>query len=192
MDGKLGLAYSAFGRMVAWGKSYAIGDGAFGQQTEVGKMLIDQRLHWKSTYNCPVTAMVFVQRRRTTLDLLLGNMCYVRERYTWATGIDTTTLVAAADPTTAPYWDTECGGGASVSGQNGGTNRFRYSTPESGAWLEPITVNAGQSLDVRYRETLYTQAWAGGGSAGGGENTVYTFHNTIYVFALPEPLTVAT
>lgn len=184
VNGVLHLGYSAMAREVAWTSASSVGDGEFGQLTSTGKLLVDMRLHWKSTYDCPVIVEPWYQRQRRTLQLQFGNYAYVRERYTVATGVDTGTPILAPEPNTDPNWNTEFGGGLNAAQQLGGT--YRTSMNESACQcIFPTRLEVGQSIDVRVRATLFTQEpWLGGNSG----NFCYAFNNFLRFRAFPENL----
>lgn len=181
VNGTLEMGYSAFGREVAWIDGASVGDGQFGQLTSTGKLMVDMRLHWKSTYDCPVICHMTYQRQRRTMQVSFGGFAYVRERYTYAVGVDTGTPILAPDPNTDPYWNTEFGGG--IDGTGGG-GIYRTSMNESMCiCIFPQRLEVGQSIDVRMRGTLFTQIpW----NATSDQNFAYCFSNFLRIYALPE------
>ena len=212
-DGVLGLDRSAMSRVVARSTVQSTGDGDHGAHNprdvqppeawdEVDhnlKTMIDQRVHWKNDYGVPVQVQVQIQRSRRTMVLQSPNFAFIRERYTHRVGTDFLTNVLAPEPDPSEIWQTEWGGGIDVGVQRpegGGEGwvprygRFRNSTPESSLMLEPVTVGATQSIDVRYRAALITPyTW--------WEKSTYerevdfiarseAFSNTILIWAHPQ------
>ena len=182
VNNKLALSYSAMAREVAMAEAFSTGDGEFGEQGSAGKRMVDMRLHWKSTYAVPVMVESWYQRQRRTLQTQFGNFAYIRERYTAAVGIDSTSQILAPEPTTDPDWNTEFGGGLNAAQSLGGT--FRSSLCETSCQcIFPTRVNPGQSIDVRVRATLFTQTPFAGGNPG---NFAYAFANFLRFRAFPE------
>ena len=180
--GILALGHSAMARVVANTVAFTVGDGDInGPLTSTGKLILDARAHWNSTYAAPVTVVPFIQRRRNTFKANLGNTLHTRERYTVAVGVDSTSTILAPEPTTDPTWDTEAGGGVVGAGTTGA---FYLSTPESSATLAQYTVQPGQAIDVRYRMTGFTAFT--GGSWAAGNNSIYAFFLVIKLLVLPE------
>lgn len=180
VGGVLHLGYSAMARKVAESAGPSVGDGEFGQLTSTGKLVTDMRCHWKSTYKCPVNVQVQLTRQRRTMQIMSGNFAYIRERFTSAVGIDTGTPIMASEPTTDPYWDGEFGGGIGGDGSVG----YRTSTPLASCILFTTLIPVGQSLDVRFRATIFTQTPWGGGAP----NSVAAYTTFLSFVAFPENL----
>lgn len=180
VDGVLHLGYSAMARKVAEAGAASVGDGEFGQLTSTGKLMTDMRLHWKSTYKCPVNVQITLTRARRTMQIMSGNFAYIRERFTSAAGIDSGTPILAPEPTTDPFWDSEFGGGIGGDGSVG----YRTSTPLSSCVLFTQLIPVGQSIDVRFRATIFTQTPWGGGSP----NTAQGYTTYLSAIAFPENL----
>lgn len=179
---KLALSYSAMAREVAFAEAGSVGDGEFGAQPITGRLLVDMRLHWKSAYTVPVIVESWYQRQRRTLQMQFGNFAYIRERYTAAVGVDSTSQILAPEPTTYPDWNTEFGGGLNAAQSLGGA--YRTSMCETSCQcIFPTRVLPGQSLDVRVRATLFTQDPFAGGNPG---NFVYAYSNFLRFRAFPE------
>lgn len=184
VNGVLHLGYSAMAREVAWTQTDSVGDGEFGELTSTGKLMVDMRLHWKSPYKNAVMVESWYQRTRRTLQMQFGNFAYIRERYTYAVGVDSGTPILAPEPSTDPIWNTEFGGGLNASTSLGGV--YRTSMNESACQcVYPQRVEVGQSIDVRLRATLFTQTpWLGGNPG----NFAYAFGNVLRLKAYPENL----
>ena len=178
VDGVLHLGYSAMSRKVAEVGSGSVGDGEFGQLTSTGKLMTDMRLHWKSTYKAPVNVQIQLTRARRTMQIMSGNFAYIRERFTGVVGIDSGTPILAPDPTTDPLWDSEFGGGIGGDGSVG----YRTSTPLSSCILFTALVPVGQSIDVRFRATIFTQLPWGGATP----NSAYGYTTYLSAVAYPE------
>lgn len=178
---KLALSYSAMAREVAMQEVASTGDGEFGAQPITGRQMVDMRLHWKSTYQVPVIVEAWYQRQRRTMQTQFGNFAYIRERYTAAVGIDSTSQILAPEPTTYPDWNTEFGGGLNAAESLGGA--YRTSVCESACQcIFPTRIEVGQSFDVRVRATLFTQDPMAGGNPG---NFAYAFSNFLRFRAFP-------
>lgn len=178
---KLALSYSAMAREVAFAEAGSTGDGEFGEQPITGKQMVDMRLHWKSTYQVPVIVEPWYQRQRRTLQMQFGNFAYIRERYTFAVGVDSTSQIIAPEPTTYPDWNTEFGGGLNAAEPLGGA--YRTSMCESACMcIFPTRLEVGQSLDIRVRSTLFTQTPFAGGNSG---NFAYGYMNFLRFRAFP-------
>lgn len=202
-DGVLGLDRSAMSRVVARSTVQSTGDGDHGAHAPIAivpagtsystslKTMIDQRVHWRNDYGVPVVVQVQIQRARRTMYLSAPNFAFVRERYTHRVGIDFPTNVLAPEPDPTSVWDTEWGGGIDV-GQTGGSpnyGQYRQSQPESSLMLEPVSVGANQSIDVRYRASLITpyRWWAKEAYSNQSDFVARTeaFNNTILIWAYP-------
>lgn len=210
--GVLGLDRSAMSRVVARDIAYSTGDGDHGAQAPNSvqppedwgsvdhglKTMIDQRVHWKNDFGIPVTVQVQIQRARRTMLLQAPNFAFIRERYTHRVGSDFLTNVVAPEPDPTQIWDTEFGGGIDVGVQRtedgeGWTpnyGRYRNSTPESSLMLEPVRVEAHESIDVRFRAALITpfQWWQESTFEADGDFVARAeaFHNELLLWAFPE------
>lgn len=203
--GILGLDRSAMARVVARSTVESIGDGDHGAQDPAEvvpeedwakvshrqKTMIDQRVHWKNDFGCPVTVQVQIQRARRTMWLSSPNFAFIRERYTHRVGVDSGTNVLAPEPDTHEVWDTEWGGGIDVGLEDGKPRygQFRNSTPESTLMLEPVRVGTTQSIDVRFRAALITaHRWWQPSLVPEFVARMEAFSNTMLLWAYPEPV----
>ena len=204
-NGILGLDRSAMSRIVARSTVESTGDGDHGahkpQSVEPAtdwnsvshslKTMIDQRVHWKNDYGVPVEVETQIQRARRTMVLSAPNFAFIRERYTFRVGIDSTTNVLAPDPDPTTVWDTEWGGGIDLGLANGQPKygRYRSSTPESTLTLEPVRVGVGESIDVRFRAALITPyLWWQPSKIENFVARMEAFSNTILLRAYPQPV----
>lgn len=190
-NGVLGLDRSAQARLVVENKQSSTGDGPIANNANPGipgKILIDQRAHWVNDFGLTVQVQVQIQRARRTLYCSAPNYLFIREAYTWLTGSDSSGPITAPTPDIASNWQTEWGGGIDV-GINGNPakpnyGQWRLSTPESALFLPLITLNAGQSIDVRFRANACNpyQWWT---NAPTQVTEIYAFSNTIRMVAYP-------
>lgn len=202
--GILGLDRSAMSRVVARSTVESTGDGDHGahaparvfpegdQVSRSLKTMIDQRVHWKNDYGCPVTVQTQIQRQRRTMHLSAPNYAFVRERYTQRVGVDGPSMVLAEEPDPTLRWNTEWGGGIHTGLKPDGKPNFgqyRSSTPESSLMLEPVRVGVGQSIDVRFRCSLITPYdWYQASQVEFFVARMEVFSNTILLWAHPEPV----
>lgn len=192
--GILGLDPSAQARIVSESTQASVGDGPLASNANPGvpgKIMIDQRSHWVNDFGVPVQVQVQIQRARRTMLLSSPNFLFIRERYTYVVGYDTSGPILAPTPSVDPTWQTEWGGGIDVGIKNvSGTltpnyGQFRLSTPESMLFIPLMRLEIGQSIDVRFRASCvnpYTW-WT---NAPSQKNEIYAFSNTIRMLAFPE------
>lgn len=177
VNNKLALSYSAMSRLASVVSAAPLGDGQVTNGND-RRLITDLRLHWKSPYTVPVRAVAWYGRQKSTVQTGGSNFMYIRERYTAAIGIDSTSQVLAPEPTTDPLFNTEFGGG-------GDSSMIRNSQPESFGIINHTMdqVGVGQSIDVRVRANLFCQEpWNGSAT----NNYVYTLYHFIYLFVYPE------
>lgn len=204
--GVLHLARSAMPRVVLEQSTPSVNDGPITSHSPMTnqKILIEQRGHWKNDFGVPVNVQVHIQRARRTMSTTCPHLVFLRESYTSRVGTDGTTQVLAPTPTTHPDWNTEWGGGTFApfaSMQSGDNNASEWpaitswqSTPEATTVLNEIRVPEGQSLDVRFRVGLVTNAFVNvnWGDAKPRNNYdiafVWAFSNTMRFVATPEPI----
>ncbi|MGW4578267.1 DUF7172 family protein [Rhodococcus aetherivorans] len=190
--GILGLAAAAFADEVATVYTASVGDGTFTAAGASGKLLIDQELHWASTFPCEVNVLPVIRRKRRSLRTTSSNVAMVRERYTTLVGVDSGTLVQAPEPVNSSTYDSEWGGGAIVGTGATGTNTPRswdhFSCPEATTVLDPITVPVGSSLSMRFRASLFTPNGFQAASVGTDINDVYVYGNRLSFLVLPTPI----
>lgn len=188
--GILGLDRTAQARVVVEAKQESTGDGdVSGNPGVPGKQLINQRVHWVNDYGLTVQVQVQLQRARRTMYLSAPNYLFIRERYTWKTGVDSPSQVIADEPELSTIWQTEWGGGIDV-GINGNPakpnyGQMRMSMAESTLFVPLITVNAGQSVDVRFRASVVNpyRWWDNAPTQVGA---IYAFHNYTRIVAYPQ------
>lgn len=201
--GVLGLDRSAMSRVVARSTVQSTGDGDHGAHAPFAvepasdwdnvshnlKTMIDQRVHYRNGDGVPVTIQAQIQRSRRTMRLSSPNFAFIRERYTHRVGVDFPTNVLAPEPDPTEIWNTEFGGGIDV-GLEGGTPRYgqyRSSHPESSLMLEPVLLDPGQSIDVRYRASLITPfRWWQPELIPNFVARMEAFSNTILLWQYPE------
>lgn len=204
--GVLHLSRSAMPRIVLESKSSSLNDGPVDGHSPMKnqKIMIEQRAHWKNDFGVPVNVQVQIQRSRRTMSTTCPHTLFMRETYTTRVGTDGRTQVLAPEPTTHPTWNTEWGGGNFApfnSMQQSNDNKPEWpaitmwqSTPEATTTLNQIRVDDGQSLDVRFRVGLVTDAYVNvpWQDAKPRNNypiaTAYAFSNVIRFFAFPEPI----
>lgn len=188
--GILGLDRSAQARIVSESTQASTGDGPVTSNPGIpGRVLIEQRAHWVNDYGVPVQIQVQIQRARRTMYVSSPNYMFIRERYTYVTGYDTSGPILAPTPTVDPTWQTEWGGGidVGVKGSPAVPNygKFRLSTPESVLFVPLMRLEIGQSVDVRFRASLVNPyVWWTNAPSQVGE--MLAFSNTILIMAFPE------
>lgn len=163
------------------------------------KIFIEQRGHWKNDFGVPVNIQVHIQRARRTMSTTCPHTVFLRESYTTRVGTDGITQILAPTPTTHPNWNTEWGAGLFMPWNATGNNEWPsittwQSTPEATTVLNQIRVDVGQSIDVRFRAGLVTNAYVNvpWGDARPGNNYpiafMWAFANTMRFLATPEPV----
>lgn len=187
--GILGLDRSAQSRVVVEATQASTGDGPVSGNPGVpGKQMINQRVHWVNDYGVTVQIQVQLQRARRTMYLSAPNYLFIRERYTWATGVDSPSQVLAPEPDVTSIWQTEWGGGIDVGVKSGVPiyGHFRQSMAESTLFVPLITLNAGLSVDVRFRASVVNpyQWWDNAPPVKVQE--IYAFSNTTRIVAYPD------
>lgn len=205
-DGVLHLARSAVPRIVLESTSQSMNDGPITGHSPMRnqKIMIDSRAHWKNDFGVPVHVQVQIQRSRRTMSTTCPHTVFLRESYRTRVGTDGTTQVMAPEPTTHPDWNTEWGGGTfapfgTMQESEDGKKEWPaittwQSTPEATTTLDMIRVDVGQSLDVRFRVGLVTDAyvnvpWDHAKPRNDYEiATVYAFRSTIRFLTFPEPV----
>ena len=201
-NGVLHLARSAMPRIVLESTSNSMNDGNITGHSPMNnqKIMIEQRGHWKNDFGVPVNVQVQIQRSRRTMSATCPHTVFLRERYTTRVGTDGITQVMAPEPTTEPDWNTEWGGGifapfGSMQAENEWPAITSWqSTPEATTTLDQIRVDVGQSLDVRFRVGLVTNAYVNvpWEDAKPRNNYpiafVWAFRNVLRFFAFPEPV----
>ena len=205
-NGVLHLARSAVPRIVLETTSPSMNDGPITGHSSMHnqKIMIEQRGHWKNDFGVPVNVQVQIQRSRRTMSTTCPHTVFLRESYTTRVGFDGTSQVMAPEPMTHPTWNTEWGGGIFApfgvlqTGDQGAKEwpaiTSWQSTPEATTTLDMIRVDVGQSLDVRFRVGLVTDAYVNvpWNDAKPRNNypiaTAYAFRNVLRMIAYPEPV----
>lgn len=200
-DGVLHLARSAMPRVVLETRTPSVNDGPVTEHSPMNnqKVMIDQRGHWKNDFGVPVNVQVHIQRSRRTMSTTCPHTLFLRESYTTRVGTDGTSQIMAPEPSTEPTWNTEWGGGLFAPFNGMGGDKWPpittwQSTPEATTVLDQIRVPVGQSLDVRFRVSLVTNAYiqVPFGDAKPLNNlpiaSVYAFSNVLRFHAFPEPI----
>lgn len=199
--GVLHLAASAMPRVVLETTTASTGDGEITSHSPMTgqRILIDQRGHWKNDFGVPVKVQVHIQRARRTMSTTCPHTVFLRESYTTRVGTDRATQIIAPTPTTNPDWNTEWGFGLFAPFNRMGGDEWPpittwQSTPEATTVLNEILVPVGQSLDVRFRVGLVTDAYVNvpWEDAHPGNNYprafVWAFRNTMRMVATPLPV----
>lgn len=199
--GVLHLSRSAMPRTVLEQTTPSVNDGPITSHSPMAnqKIMIEQRAHWKNDFGVPVNVQVHIQRARRTMSTTCPHVVFLRERYTTRVGTDGTTQVMAPEPTTNPDWNTEWGFGLFAPFNGMGGDKWPsittwQSTPEATTVLDQIRVDVGQSLDVRFRVGLVTNAyvnvpWADAKPINNYPTAfAWAFRNTIRMVATPEPV----
>lgn len=201
-DGVLHLARSAMPRVVLETRTPSINDGPITSHSPMNnqKIMIDQRGHWKNDFGVPVNVQVHIQRARRTMSTTCPHTVFLRESYTTRVGVDGSAQVMAPEPRTEPDWNTEWGGGVFApfgsmqSDKEWPAITTWQSTPEATTVLDQIRVGVGESLDVRFRVGLVTNAYVNvpWGDAKPRNNYptafVWAFSNVLRFHAFPEPI----
>lgn len=200
-DGVLHLARSAMPRVVLETRTPSVNDGPITEHSPMNnqKILIDQRGHWKNDFGVPVNVQVHIQRARRTMSTTCPHTVFLRESYTTRVGTDGATQVMAPEPLTNPNWNTEWGAGLFAPYDRMGGGEWPpittwQSTPEATTVLDQIRVPVGQSLDVRFRVGLVTNAYVNvpWDDAKPKNNYptafVWAFSNVLRFHAFPEPV----
>lgn len=200
-NGVLHLSRAAMPRVVLETRTPSVNDGEIKEHSPIDnqKILIEQRGHWKNDFGVPVTVQVQIQRARRTMSTTCPHTVFLRESYTTRVGTDGVTQIMAPEPTTEPTWNTEWGAGLFAPFNGMGGDEWPpittwQSTPEATSTLDQICVPAGQSLDVRFRVSLVTNAYVrvpwGDAHPRDGRPTafVWAFSNTMRFFAFPDPV----
>ncbi len=205
--GVVGLAPTAFPRVVAFTTAVSEKDGALTTESERAsespywsiaedlrvlgehRVLIDQELRWANTYPCDVQVIPIIGRARRVMRTTTMCVVMVRDSATVRVGSDTPVPVQAPDPDLAAY-TSEWGHGRvqDTPPTISSTDWYaRTSTcPEVTTWMDTVTVPEGQAISVRFRVgvallhpflSLKNDHYP----------EVRVHHNTIAFLALPSP-----
>ena len=200
-NGVLHLARAAMPRLVLEATTASVNDGDITEHSPMTnqKIMIEQRGHWKNDFGVPVNVQVQIQRARRTMSTTCPHTVFLRESYTTRVGTDGATQVMAPEPRTDPDWNTEWGYGLFAPFNKMGNDEWPpittwQSTPEATTVLNQIRVDVGQSLDVRFRVGLVTDAyvrvpWEDAHPGNDYPRAfVWAFRNTMRFLCFPEPV----